>query len=57
MTKDEIVIWLETTKSQLDDIACFAKYNLKGYAGDAIDLAYEAVCHAIDLVNVSEEVE
>jgi hypothetical protein len=56
MTKDEMVISLEIIKKQLECIEQAAQFGLKGYAGNAVDLAWEAVCHAIDLVNVSEEV-
>ena len=51
-----IVAQLDDIKTILEDLVSEADVKLKGYAAGAIDVAVEAVSHAIDLVRISEEI-
>ena len=55
MTKAEILAELNAVKTILEDLHWEAEQLLKGYGPQAIQLAMEAMCHAIDLVGVAEE--
>ena len=54
-TQHNIVTKLDDVKTILEDLVTEAEVKLKGYAAGAIDVAVEAVSHAIDLVRISEE--
>lgn len=54
MTKDQILTDLEGIKAKLE--ICEAdSQELTGYAHQAIDLAWQAVCHAIDLITQAKD--
>jgi len=53
-TQQNIVEDLDCVKTILEDLVIVAEEKCKGYAAGAIDLAADAVAHAIDLVRVAE---
>ena len=52
--KAEILAKLQRIAAQLEALADECKSTLKGYADGAVDVANMAVCHAIDVANMSE---
>lgn len=55
MTKDQILTNLDRIKADLEAIIDEANIFLTGYAVDAVELARDAVCHAIDLVTQAKD--
>lgn len=55
MRKTELIERLEKVKAELESLESETKQSMKGYCGRAVELAWEAVCLAVDLVSVSEE--
>lgn len=55
MTKEKILTDLDRIKADLEAISDEANIFLTGYAGNAVELARDAVCHAIDLVNQAKD--
>ena len=52
--KAEILAKLQRIAAELEALADECKTTLKGYADGAVELANQAVCHAIDVANMSE---
>jgi hypothetical protein len=52
--KAEILEKLQRIAAELEELADECKVTLKGYADGAVEVANLAVCHAIDVANMSE---
>jgi hypothetical protein len=55
--KQRIINDLDEIKNKLEDLVMDCRGHLKGCSDGAVSIAYEAVCHAIDLANMAEMIK